>query len=266
MLYLTFAIATAFALQPLPLRTRSSAPSFGDTHCLLQEGACYRGAGHCRMELQDAASASSASTPAPASKTVDMRRQGMKNSRAMAMRKRADSQVGDGYGRDPRLDYKGNARLAATVGSVVPTAVGSQTGPPAEPAGIGVIKTVDDLEAALERARLKDDRPVVLKFFATTCVSCQSIKPKYKRLARDNSHRADFYEVETLAARAFIKQCDVRYMPAGHIYVGGKLQAAISMGKKSYNVFVDTLETAMDAAESGAKPPAETAAAPVVVD
>lgn len=83
---------------------------------------------------------------------------------------------------------------------------------------------------------------MVLKFFSPRCISCKAIKPKFDRLVRANSDALDFYEVDHFKARAFCKQCDVNFMPATHVYHGGELLRAMSVGSQSFGEFTQLVQ------------------------
>ena len=66
------------------------------------------------------------------------------------------------------------------------------------------------------------------------------------RLCHRYAATGDFYLVDYDKARGFCKQCKLKFVPSGHIYSQGKLQAALPMGKKAWDGFVERIKQTRD--------------------
>mmetsp|Transcript_3621 Transcript_3621/g.7643 ORF Transcript_3621/g.7643 Transcript_3621/m.7643 type:complete len:282 (-) Transcript_3621:230-1075(-) len=99
------------------------------------------------------------------------------------------------------------------------------------------LRSVAQLQLALQHADAEGGRPVVLKFFSPHCITCKSIKLKFERTVKATSNAIDFYEVDRVQALAFCNQCGVRYLPAAHIYHKGELVRTMALGARTYAAF-----------------------------
>mmetsp|Transcript_3622 Transcript_3622/g.7645 ORF Transcript_3622/g.7645 Transcript_3622/m.7645 type:complete len:337 (-) Transcript_3622:33-1043(-) len=64
------------------------------------------------------------------------------------------------------------------------------------------LRSVAQLQLALQHADAEGGRPVVLKFFSPHCITCKSIKLKFERTVKATSNAIDFYEVDRVQVPA----------------------------------------------------------------
>ena len=99
-------------------------------------------------------------------------------------------------------------------------------------AAISSIVHLEDLQAALTRAQA-NNRLVVVKYYAPQCKSCLSMKRPFERVAEGPlGARADFYEVESSAAKVLLALGNIDKTPVVHVYAGGVLQDACAINNK----------------------------------
>ncbi|KAL1499711.1 hypothetical protein AB1Y20_011906 [Prymnesium parvum] len=87
----------------------------------------------------------------------------------------------------------------------------------------------------------EQNRFVVLKFRRDGCAACASTVEAFLEASERYASTGYFFEVDYDQARPFCKQCKLRIVPAGHIYARGVLQAALPMGKSTWNAFAEHL-------------------------
>jgi len=88
---------------------------------------------------------------------------------------------------------------------------------------VSAMLTLEDFEAALERAR-KNNRLVVIKFYQARCKACLNARAPYEKAAKGTlAERADFYEVDVSVGRALCTLAKIEQLPVAHIYSGGQL-------------------------------------------
>ena len=115
------------------------------------------------------------------------------------------------HGRDPRF------APAAISGSLLrifarppgkPKAATASASPTITP-----IVSLAEFETALQRSTAAE-RIVVIKFYSPSCRSCLTIKPLYDKLSQGLlGDSADFFEVDTVAARALVKLAGIERAP-----------------------------------------------------
>ena len=75
---------------------------------------------------------------------------------------------------------------------------------------------------------------------------CRAIAPKFVRAARKLQSVADFYMVDTVAAKPFCRQCAVKNVPAAHVYSQGALRETAPIELKRWDHFVERLHNMME--------------------
>jgi len=130
------------------------------------------------------------------------------------------------YGKDPRA-----AGQAVTPDA---TFTGSGTG------AVGILADVAQLQAALNRGSAAK-QVVVIKFVRKDCLACASTRPQFREMAATYMEKGQFYEVDFDDAKPFCRSCGLKFVPSSHIYAGNSLKAALPMGKKSWDAFVERL-------------------------
>ena len=133
-------------------------------------------------------------------------------------------QVEREFGRDPRLAppwiTENTEMLAelALLSSTQPNPAYSSTS-----SAVQSMLTLDDFEAALERAR-KHNRLVVIKFYQARCKACLNARAGYEKAAKGPlAERADFYEVDQSVGRLLCTLAKIDQLPVAHVYSGGQL-------------------------------------------
>jgi thiol-disulfide isomerase/thioredoxin len=127
------------------------------------------------------------------------------------------------YGHDPRNGlsreaYEPSPEWSSPVGAVAELA------------------TINQLQAALEAAEAKKQL-VALKFVRKGCKACAATEEDYAATAQEFADAGQFYVVDYDVGKEFVKTCQIRAVPCGHIYAGGKLQKAMSIGPKVWDEF-----------------------------
>ena len=130
------------------------------------------------------------------------------------------------YGKDPR----------AAGEAVTPDATFTGSGAGA----VGVLADVAQLQAALDRGSAAG-QVVVIKFVRKDCLACASTRPQFTEMAATYMEKGQFYEVDFDDAKPFCRSCGLKFVPSSHIYAGNSLKAALPMGKKSWDAFVERL-------------------------
>uniref|UniRef100_A0A7S2JMK3 Thioredoxin domain-containing protein n=1 Tax=Haptolina brevifila TaxID=156173 RepID=A0A7S2JMK3_9EUKA len=105
---------------------------------------------------------------------------------------------------------------------------------------VGTLSSIEELQASLDVAD-KNQQVVVLKFMRKDCMACASTKKQFESTARSYAAGGQFYEVDFDVSRAFCRSCALKFVPSAHIYVANELRAALPMGKKSWDAFVEKL-------------------------
>ena len=131
------------------------------------------------------------------------------------------------YGHDPRDGLSAEAYQACVEWSAAPGTVSRLT-------------TINQLQAALEAADAKK-QIVVCKFVQDNCKACASTTDLYAETAKEYSSAGLFYEVSFNDARDLIKTCQLRGVPAAHVYARGKLHKAMALNAKKYDEFAGDL-------------------------
>ena len=139
---------------------------------------------------------------------------------------REQPEVASKYGKDPR-----------TAGEVVtPDAAFTGTGT----GTVGILANVAQLQAALDRGSAAR-QVVVIKFVRKDCLACASTRPMFTQMAATYMEKGQFYEVDFDDAKPFCRSCGLKFVPSSHIYAGNSLEAALPIGKKSWDAFVERL-------------------------
>jgi thiol-disulfide isomerase/thioredoxin len=106
------------------------------------------------------------------------------------------------------------------------------------------VHTVVNLHEYNEKMKEEDHKLVVIRFFSHWCKSCQSVAPKYKRLARINPH-VTFIDIPiTKENQDLVDALDIKAVPFAHIIdpnVG--LVEELKMGTRHWGDFEDTFYT-----------------------
>lgn len=113
------------------------------------------------------------------------------------------------------------------------------------PGTVGDLDSCAQLSDAVAKAAAAN-RFVALKFRRNGCAACASTVEVYEATAKAFAAMGDFYLVDYDKARGFCKQCKLKFVPSGHIYSKGKLQAALPMGKKSWDEFAARVKECSD--------------------
>lgn len=94
----------------------------------------------------------------------------------------------------------------------------------------------------------EEERMVVVRFFAPWCRACHSVAPLYEQLAAEYSPSVKFVQVPLTKTNGHLHEgLGVPSLPFAHIYdpnVG--LCEEMSMNKRTFSKFRDTLETYID--------------------
>jgi len=142
-------------------------------------------------------------------------------------RQRPAAEVENKYGVDPRQN-KGDGS--------------GSTGPwEHTPGTIGDLDSVHQLSDAVDKAAAAN-RFVALKFRRDGCAACAATVEVFEQTAKEFAVSGDFYLVDYDKARGFCKQCKLKFVPSGHIYAQGELQAALPMGKKAWDAFAERIK------------------------
>ena len=122
------------------------------------------------------------------------------------------------HGRDPRF-----APAAISGSSLLRSILARPAGKPkaatasASPT-ITPIVSLAEFETALQRSTAAE-RIVVIKFYSPSCRSCLTIKPLYDKLSQGPlGDSADFFEVDTVAARALVKLAGIERAPTVFLF------------------------------------------------
>ncbi len=84
----------------------------------------------------------------------------------------------------------------------------SSDNPPARAEAVQKLKTLQDVYT-----KLSDDKIVVMNFLSSFCYACQKVRPKYLKMAAENSEHASFYQVEIGDVAESIQQFDILQIP-----------------------------------------------------
>lgn len=94
----------------------------------------------------------------------------------------------------------------------------------------------------------EEERMVVVRFFAPWCRACKAVAPLYEQLAAEYSPSVKFVQVPLTKTNGYLHEgLGVPSLPFAHIYhpdVG--LCEEMSMNKRTFSEFRDTLETYID--------------------
>ena len=75
------------------------------------------------------------------------------------------------------------------------------------------------------------------KFVRKGCKACAATEEDYAATAQEFADAGQFYTVDYDEGKEFVKTCQIRAVPCGHIYAGGKLEKALSIGPKLWDEF-----------------------------
>jgi thioredoxin 1 len=107
--------------------------------------------------------------------------------------------------------------LLIAVGCKPDTAIDNSS---ARGAGSGLIMLTD---ANFERLALNGTRPVLVYFWATSCVVCQELKPAVQELAVEHLGQVKVAELDVKAHRITAKKYGVHKVPTLLLFRGGKV-------------------------------------------
>ena len=142
----------------------------------------------------------------------------------------------------------GLAVLAVGVGAFAPAARRPPRALPVASASVSDAATISEIEGKENLLRTLDenaDKLVVIKYFASWCRSCRSMKPRFERVASDWGSRARFFEVEYDKNKELCRDdLNLLALPTVQIYAGGAagLLDTFSCGPSKVITLVDKLE------------------------
>lgn len=101
---------------------------------------------------------------------------------------------------------------------------------------ISFLQTIGELQAALTFAN-DANQLVALKFKRNNCAACASTVEDFAALAEEYGDAGQFYEVSWEDSKDFMKRCQLKAVPSGHIYGRGELQSAMALNAKKWTDF-----------------------------
>jgi hypothetical protein len=122
------------------------------------------------------------------------------------------------HGRDPRAGRGAIVADAEFASSIVPAAIGE-------------LRTVGELQAAIDMASGSGRTCVALVFQREGCKACGQASAPFQRAAKQLSDHALCFTVDCMAAKEFAKDyVGLKVVPSAHLYVDGELTMSTGIG------------------------------------